>query len=241
MNKQEEFLQKITELREISKLQNHVISEEQAKDFIKENNLNKEQESFFYDYLKDNNIGIGETPQIELSSEDESYLDIYLEELKELPSYLESELLVISRDAMAGDEEAKVKLITAYLPQVVDIAKLYAGQGALLEDLIGEGNVALSQAVALTASLEKAEEVQGMLGREIMEAMELFIEDLVNSRKADEKIEKKVNKVADKARELSEELRRDVTVTELCEEGLTLKEIGDALEFAGGKIEGIEG
>ena len=35
-------------------------------------------------------------------------------------------------------------LIEIHLADVAEIAKLYAGQGVLLEDLVGEGNLALS-------------------------------------------------------------------------------------------------
>ena len=39
---------------------------------------------------------------------------------------------------MAGDADAKHRMIEIFLPQVAEIAKLYAGQGVFLEDLIGE-------------------------------------------------------------------------------------------------------
>ena len=58
---------------------------------------------------------------------------------------------------MAGESDAQQRLIHLYLPKVVDIARLYAGQGVFLEDLIGEGNVALHSAVEYLNELKQAE------------------------------------------------------------------------------------
>lgn len=240
---QEEFLRKITEMKEIARLQGSVLTREQADEAIRELALDDKQQEFFFDYLKQNKIGIGEPVNLdeELSEQDSGYLKQYLEELEGLPTYDEAQKRVFAMGAMAGEKDAKEKLLTAYLPDVIEIAKLYAGQGVYLEDLIGEGNVALAGAVEMVGALEKPEEVQGMLGKSIMDAMEEFIGVDLEERKTDKKIEDKVNKVAEKAAELSASMRRKVTVEELSEEtGLSRKEILDAVRMSGNKIEEIE-
>ncbi|MBP5669109.1 MAG: hypothetical protein J6X14_02245, partial [Lachnospiraceae bacterium] len=124
---------------------------------------------------------------------------------------------------------------------VPQIAKLYAGQGVYLEDLIGEGNVALAVGVSMLGSQESAQEALGLLGKMIMDAMESYIRENTDAKKLDAKVADKVNLVADKARELSEELRRNVTVQELAEEsGLSENAIRDAIRMSGFKIEGID-
>lgn len=244
MKKEEVFLQKITELKETAKLQGQVVSREQIDEFIEENELNAEQSELLNEYLKQNKIGVDEkiNPDEYLTEEDISYLELYLEELDKLPQLTEAQKLALSMGAMAGEAAAKHRLLEAYLPYVVDIAKLYAGQGVYLEDLIGEGNVALTMGVEMLGALEKPEEVQGTLGKLIMDAMEEFIEENISEKKTDKKVEERVNKVADRARELSEELRRKVTVGELMDEtGMSEKEIRDALRISANRIEGIEG
>lgn len=244
MKKEEVFLQKITELKETAKLQGQVVSREQIDEFIEENELNAEQSELLNEYLKQNKIGVDEkiNPDEYLTEEDISYLELYLEELDKLPQLTEAQKLALSMSAMAGEAAAKHRLLEAYLPYVVDIAKLYAGQGVYLEDLIGEGNVALTMGVEMLGALEKPEEVQGTLGKLIMDAMEEFIEENISEKKTDKKVEERVNKVADRARELSEELRRKVTVGELMDEtGMSEKEIRDALRISANRIEGIEG
>ncbi len=243
MKTEELFLQKITELRETAKLQEYVLSSDQVREFIEENGLNEEQAGFLYEYLKQNKIGVDEkvNPDEYLTKEDAGYLEIYLEELKGLPQVSESEKQALSMEAMAGDGNAKHRLLEAYLPYVADIAKLYAGQGTEIEDLIGEGNVALAGGIEMLGALEKPDEVAGMLGKMIMDAMEELIDEDHAERKTDQKVEKRVNKVADKARELAQELRRKVTVEELMEEtGMSEKEIRDAIRISGDKIEDID-
>ena len=75
----------------------------------------------------------------------------------------------------------------------------------------------------------------------VMDAMEDFISDSMEETQKDNKVLKKVNQVAEKAKELSEELRRKVTVEELCTEtGLSEKAVRDAMRLSGYTIEDIE-
>ena len=142
---------------------------------------------------------------------------------------------------MAGDLDAQQRLVEAYLKDVIDVAKLYAGQGVSLEDLIGEGNVALAVAVSMVGSLEKPSEAQGMLAKMMMDAMENLIDEVALNEKQDKKVADKVNDVADKARELAGEMHRKVTVRELADEtGLSVKAIQDACRMSGFKIEDID-
>ena len=85
------------------------------------------------------------------------------------------------------------------------------------------------------------QEVVGMLGKMIMDAMEEYIAEHAENSKIDKRVEDKVNKVADKARELAEELQRKVTIEELMEEtGMSRKLIEDAVRMSGFKIEDID-
>ena len=143
--------------------------------------------------------------------------------------------------AMAGDAEAKSRLIEIYLPQVVDIAKLYAGQGVSMMDLIGEGNVSLAMGVEMLGCLEKTEEADGMLGKMIMDAMEQFIEEEVGEQKKDERVLKLINKVEKASEELAETLQRKVTVDELVTEtGLKKSQVLEAIRISANNMEYIE-
>ena len=158
-----------------------------------------------------------------------------------LPVPSDGVLHALKLSAMAGDRDAQSGLTEAMLPKVIDIARLYAGQGVLMEDLIGGGNEALALGVTLLGPLEKAEEVEGFLGRRIMDAMEDMIAANMDERAGDRAVEDKVNRVAEKAAELAGELLRKVTPRELAAEGeLTLEEILEAVRFSGNKIEDLD-
>ena len=236
------FAKTLEEVRKKAKEQGNCISKEQVEDLFGPLVLSAEQLDMVYTYLLQRKIGIGEPmdPEEYLAEEEKDYLDHYLEELKALPEMTDGEREAVTLSAMAGDADAKNMLTQLYLPEVVEIAKLYAGQGVYLEDLIGEGNLAVSVGVTMLGALEHASEAQGMLGKMIMDAMEECIMQNAEEVKKDKKILDKVNKVARAADELYEELRRKVSVEEVMQEtGLSRRTIEDAVRMSGNKIESL--
>ena len=144
--------------------------------------------------------------------------------------------------AMAGERTGKTKTIEILLPDIIDVAKLYTGQGVLLEDLIGEGNVALASGVEMLGCLEKADEVPGMLVKMAMDAMEELIRETEDESKVDRKIVDKVNEVSAEAKKLAEALNRKITVEELMEEtSFSENKIREAIRMSGNRIEYFEG
>ena len=243
MTNEKDFAERIEKLVSLGREQGGMVSKEQVEEAAMELNLPVSGLNAVYDYLKTKKIGIGEAMDIEeaLSKEDRDYLKLYFEELSELTEYSEGEKEAHYISAMAGHLESQTKVIEIMLPQVVDIARLYADQGVPIEDLIGEGNVALSAGVTMLGALESGKEVPGALAGMIMNSMEQLIGEENDIKGRDEKIVSKVNKVADAAAELAEELGRKVTVDELvAETKLSRKSIEDAIRFSGEKIEDID-
>ena len=205
--------------------------------------LSGEQLQMVYDYLIKRKIGINAPvdPDDYLTREEKNYLQNYLNELEALPEVKEGEREAVTLSAMAGDTDAQSLLVTMYLRDVAQVARLYSGQGVPLEDLIGEGNLALTMGVSMLGALEHASQAQGMLGKMMMDAMEEMIQAQQNISKADRKMAERINKVSDAAKSLSKELHRKVTVKELASEtGLTEKSIRDAMRLSGHKIEYLE-
>lgn len=242
-NREVLFAQTLEKVRTMAKDQGNCVSEEQVQEAFAALDLNQEQLQMVFDYLVKHKVGIGQPVNMDdyLTDEEKDYLQNYLDEIAGLPEYSTGEMEAYTIAAMAGEMEAQQKLIQAYLRDVIDIAKLYAGQGVFLEDLIGEGNVALAMGVNMLGSLEKPSEAQGMLAKLMMDAMEEYISENAANEKTDKKVEDKVNLVAEKARELAEDLHRKITPEELAAEtGLSLKIILDACRMSGFKIEDIE-
>lgn len=244
MEKEIAFAKALQGLKELAKEQGNIVSKEQVGTAFPEMNLDANQLEMIYDYLKSNKIGVDEQVSLDdyLTSEEKDYLEFYLEEINALEEVTSGEKEAIELSAMAGDETAKAKLIEIYLPKVVEIAKLYAGQGVFLEDLIGEGNIALTMGVSMLGCLEHAKEVEGMLGKMMMDAMEAYITENVENKESDAKIVERVNEVADKVAELSELLQRKVTIEEIEKEtGFSREEIEEVIRISGGKFENVQG
>lgn len=243
MKKEILFGQTLEKIKQQAKEQGNVISEETVKEAFSQLALDDNQLEMVYDYLKKHGIGLGEPVDMDayLEEEDRNFLGMYLEELALLGEFTEGQKEAITLSAMAGDADAKKQLITVYLPEVVDMAKLYAGQGVIMEDLIGEANLALATGVEMLGALEHASEVPGMLGRLMMDAMEEYIAQNSQSDDIGKQAADKVNRVADAAKELSDELLRKVTAQELsAETGFSLEEIQEAVRLSGKKIDEIE-
>lgn len=244
MNQESVFAKRLEEIRSLAKRQQNMVTKEQLEEAFGSLDIKEEQLEPIYDYLKSKNIGIGEPLDMEevLSQEEKSYLEEYIETLDGLPGLTEGQKRACIMAAMAGEVQDKEKLLHAFLPQVVDIARLYTGQGLLLEDLIGEGNVALALGVEMLGCLENPDEAEGMLGKMIMDAMEEAIEENTRAKQADREVMERVNQVSQRAQELAESLRRKVTIQELAQETLLEEEaIREAIRLSGNKIEHIEG
>lgn len=243
MNQEVLFAQTLEQVKTTAADQGGWISEEDVQEAFAPLGLSGEQLQMVYDYLVKHKIGINAPvdPDEYLTEEEKNYLQNYLDELAALPERSAGEKEAITLSAMAGDPAAQSLLTEIYLPDVAQVARLYSGQGVPLEDLIGEGNLALAMGVSMLGALEHAAEAQGMLGKMMMDAMEDLIGEQQNTEKADQKMADRINKVLEAARELSEELHRKVTVEELAQETkLSEKAIRDAIRLSGHQIEYLE-
>ena len=243
MNQEALFARTLEQVKEQAAGQGGWIGEEEVQEAFAPLGLSGEQLQMVYDYLVKHKIGIGApvNPDDYLTEEEKNYLQNYLDELESLPKATPGEKEAITLSAMAGDLDAQGQLAIFYLPDVVEVARLYSGQGVPLEDLIGEGNLALTAGVSRLGALERTDEAQGMLGKMMMDAMEELIQQQQTAEKADQKMTQRINKVLEAARSLSEELHRKVTVEELAQEAkLSEKAIREAVRLSGHQIEYLE-
>ncbi len=267
MDKEVLFGKTLEELRRKAALQGGFIDKNDIDEMLAPLELDEEKTAMVYDYLKgrgirweirisENGIGAGEIAddggvtlsekeavlsEFALDETDTDYLSMYMDELDALPEYSDGEKRAFTISAMAGDKSSCEKLINIYLKDIAQIARIYTGQGVLIEDLIGEGNEALVRGVTLLDSQEKPEDCEGFLIKLAMDAMEELIGDASKAEGTQDKILEKTNKVYDKAMELAESLERRVTVKEVAEfAGISEKAVKEAMEISGYRIEVIE-
>lgn len=243
MNKEVLFAKTLEQVRQLAKEQGNCVSEEQVQEAFAPLEFDNDQLQMVFDYLVKHKIGINQPVDVDdyLTDEEKDYLHTYLDEIEQLPKYTDGQKEAYTISAMAGDTAAQNTLVEIFLPEVIDIAKLYAGQGVFLEDLIGEGNLALAFGTGMLGGLENAKEAQGALVQMVMNAMEEYIAENASNEKADQKVADKVNLVMEKAKELAEDLHRNVTPQELAAETqMSLKSILDAIRMSGNQIEYID-
>ena len=245
MKEQFEFAKALEKICALAGQQGGMIRKEQVEETLRDAgiSLGDTQLGLVYDYLKTKKIGIGEPadPFEYLTRQEVDYLEAYLEETRALADVPEGEKEAIALSAMAKDPDAKRRLIEIFLPQVAEIAKLYAGQGVYLDDLIGEGNVALTMAVEMLDCAENAQAAFGNIASMIMEAMETYIADNASEKKTGDRLAQEANDVMEKAKELAEELGRKVTVAELAEEsGMTQEKIREAIRITADNIDYLD-
>ena len=241
--REEAFLAALESMKDLAKELGNVLTTEPVEQFVTELKLEQGQVDLIYQYLKQNKIGVDTPVNLEeyLTQDEFDYLTAYLEELKLLEQLTDGQKRAVFMSALAGDADAKKKVIEIFLPQVVEIAKLYTGQGIELTDLIGEGNVALAMGVEMLGCVEQPEEIDGMLAKLIMDAMEEFITEEIGEQKKDSKVLSLTNKVAKASEALAKEVQRKVTVEELAREtGLKEAQIREAIRISAEQMEYIE-
>ena len=219
------------------------ISRDEISEIFSGLSLDRSQLEQVEGYLKAHKIVVGtQAGDVDALPEVErDFLTSYLEMLDNIPELSDSVLEALKISAMAGEHSAQKELSEQMLRDVVDIARLYAGQGVSIEELIGAGNEALVTGVRLLGHLDSPQDVDGEIGRRIMDSMEDLIAAMLDDNAMDRKMEDMVNLVADKAHELAEELGRKVTPMELAGEGdVTAEQIMEAVRLTGGKIEDLD-
>ena len=242
-NNEIKFAKTLEDVKYQARSQGGFISKEDVTDAFAELSMSDEQMEMVFDYLKKNNIGV-DAPLKDYEYLSESDLDIvkeYEEELANVEKLSDGEVRALLMAAMNNDTEAINRLSLHYLPQVLEISKLYSTQGVLIEDLIGEGNLAVMEGMTMLGAMENIDEADSMITKLIMDSMEEIIKENLEESTKDEKLAEKVNKVSQKAHELAEEIGRKVTVDELAENsGLSKKAIIDAIKMSSNQIEDIE-
>lgn len=241
--KELEFTRALQGLLQTAREHYNIVTSEEMDAAFAGMELSDEQMKNVRDYLRSANVGIDQALPIEevLTQEEHNYLKDYEAMVNAIEQPSDGVLDAIKLNAMAGVVSDQSRLAELMLPKVVDIARLYAGQGVYMEDLIGAGNEALVQGVKLLGPLDKPGEVEPDLAERIMKAMEALVEENLSSEVAGQDAADLANKVMDAAESLREDLGRKVTVMELAAEGdVTEEEILEAIRVTGNKIEAID-
>ncbi|MBR2121618.1 MAG: hypothetical protein IJ930_01545 [Lachnospiraceae bacterium] len=245
MNKEQGFLEKVEELAQLASGRNGRLDREDIEQAFLPDVLDEEQYAAVCEYLRGRGISTAPDENVSaeerMTEEERAYLDYYLEELESIPALSSGEREAVLLSSMAGDRDAQRRLTEDMLRDVVDIAKLYAGQDVFMEDLIGAGNEALILSVSMLAPFDGAGEAEGFLVRKIMDAMEDQVSMNLDIKAEENEAVQLVSRVAAEASKLAELIGRKISAEELEREtDLDADEIARAVKLSGGQIEDLQ-
>ncbi len=150
-------------------------------------------------------------------------LQIYLNEIGQIPLLSEAEERELGEKSAAGDASARQKLAEGNLRLVVSLAKHYTGRGVPIMDLIQEGNMGLMHA-AEKYDHTKENRFSTYAAWWIKEAMQRAIDQQSREIRVPVHVAENMKRVQKAARELQQTLGRDAAPAEIA------KKLGDKTE-----------
>ncbi len=229
------FLEMLMSIVEIAKTQENTLTQDEIKSYFEDMELETEHYDHIYAYLAENQItikGFLHTPPVNReettqaskvneakadSKGDSKFLKMYLEDLACINRLSDGEEEVFLKQLISGEESVQKTLTEHWLFKVVEIARTYEGKGAVLEDLIQEGNMGLLAGMQELLGRKEAIDGAEYLKESIEKAIIDYIDDLTNDDDWSNTVVAKTNLLSEAAKYLAEELGRVATVKELSE------------------------
>ena len=159
-------------------------------------------------------------------------LQIYLNEIGQIPLLSEAEERELGEKSAAGDASARQKLAEGNLRLVVSLAKHYTGRGVPVMDLIQEGNMGLMHA-AEKYDHTKENRFSTYAAWWIKEAMQRAIDQQSREIRVPVHVAENMKRVQKAARELQQSLGRDATPAEIAQKlgDKTEAEVKDIISY----------
>ena len=159
-------------------------------------------------------------------------LQIYLNEIGQIPLLSEEEDKDLGEKSAAGDASARQRLAEGNLRLVVSLAKHYTGRGVPIMDLIQEGNMGLMHA-AEKYDHTKENRFSTYAAWWIKEAMQRAIDQQSREIRVPVHVAENMKRVQKAARDLQQSLGRDATPAEIAEKlgDKTEAEVKDIISY----------
>lgn len=221
MDERKLFTEQMDKLIKYGRENGNYVTKADVDTYFKDIPFDDEKKQLIYNFLYDARIGVDEPFDFDevLDEEDVDFLQMYIDELQDVKKYTIKEKHDILKRFASGENALKDSVIESYLHDIVEMSKLYTGSGVPIEDLIGEGNVALAVILESLDPRSSAKELDGFITDSIMTAMEELLYDDNNEAAKNNTWAENANEVLDKAKELYETLQRKVSIEELCKYG----------------------
>ena len=260
MDEQKQFIDIIESLKELAVTSGNMLTKKDITDAFEGMSLNDKQEEVIYSYLKANNINVEgfsgdggifeeqEEPVISSDEEEQHFLDMYYDELKEIKKY--SPQQIYSLYGMLKEEkddkkkkELKNELINSQLKNVINWITPLKDKGISLSDLIGEANLTLVTAVddLVNEDIADGDGVIEFIREEVTE----YVTIMANSENESLMVENialdKVGEVNETVKKLYAKYLRDISIKEIADEmSVSEEEVRNILNMSGNKLKNID-
>ena len=254
MDEQKIFIDTIESLKVLAAANNNSLSKKDIEDAF-DMPLNDEQKQMIFAYLAAGNIKVedfsGDTSMFEKKEsveieagdgEEQHFLDMYKDELKELKTYSSAEILGLYRDFAAG-KDTKEELIKAHLVAVTEWVKPLRDKGTSMSDLIGEANLCLITAVddLKHEEFSSGEAVSEFLEDEVIEYVTIMVNSEDESLMVENVVLDRVNELNETVNKLYSKYLRPVTIKEIAKEmNINEEEAENIIRICGNKIKNID-
>ena len=229
MNQQTAFLEKLHRLKEELAAGGNFSDDQSIKDFFENESLTGPQLQMIRDYIKESGQA-----EVILSDDDREYLESYAE-LFQPARPLDSSDFDLYVRTKNGDHAAYEQLAAAYMPSVLDAAKLHKTEGIFLGDLVSEGSIGLAEGLA---SFSKPENAHAEIMEKIQKSIRLYLLEQDAIKNQDNTLIEKVKEMDAALDYLKEELGRKVYIEEVADYlHISENEVMDILKLTGEDID----
>jgi RNA polymerase primary sigma factor len=248
---QDKLLECMEEIKAIARSQDNRLTTEEIKRYLNEMDFGESQLAAVYQYLAANNITIEgylapipkETDKTEKPlSKAARNLAQYRQEVSSLTQHDGQTLALLWTEYLAGQNQAREKLIHAWLSQVINIAEGYKTRGVALDEVIAEGNLGVLTAMEMirqdvssfqTGDCPDMKKIDSLIEKEIRYAMETMIDNSTETSDKEYTLLAKTNLLHEAAKHLAEENARTPSPEELAEyTRLPLSEVYDIMRLS---------
>lgn len=236
---QNTFMETLKSVADIMKVAETPMTKNEILSYFEDMELSKQQQTMILEYLLHSQNEDAEvendTTKAELEGEggkESKVFRMYLEEIKDLPTYERDEQVLLYKELLEGKESVIEEISSSWLTKVLESAKGYLTPKLNIEDLVQEGNLALFLALKQLCGKGYCEDVESVLVAAIEEGIMTYVSERNGETQAREAMLAKVSLVHAAKNMLRDESGEEPSLQKLAEyTKMTEEELADIFEF----------
>lgn len=224
-----QFLETLRSLTEIAKVSENQLSKEEILSHFEGMTLTKEQQDMVYQYLlapaedreKEDSNGDSTSVEDDMPTENKEknsvFLEMYLEDIKELPRLTTEQEEIAYIRLINGDNTVSQSISDHWLSTVVELSKKYESYDVNMEDLIQEGNIGLLGGLKQLLGSNQKIDAKEYLKESVLQALENYIDEEMNDDDMENSILSKITLINEAIKVYAEENGVTPTVMEIAD------------------------